>query len=79
MPLSDLKKMIVELGQEHGFHHVVIGGLEPLVEAGRFIKTGSTRVLPLPMDYLKRDPAQRVQPARTFPGSRSVIIASGSY
>ena len=75
----DLKETIVAIGREMGFHHVVIGGLTPLVEGGVTYKKWIDQGFAASMDYLKRDPDQRVQPERTFAGSRSVIIASVSY
>ncbi|MBU6451674.1 MAG: tRNA epoxyqueuosine(34) reductase QueG [Cyanobacteria bacterium REEB67] len=77
--MANLKETIVELGHEHGFHHVVIGGLAPLVEGGLIYQSWVDQGFAASMDYLKRDPRQRVEPERTFPGSRSVIIASVSY
>lgn len=62
-----------------GFHNIVIGSIEPMVEAGKTYNQWLDKGYAASMDYLKRDPARRVEPAKTLTGSRSVIIASVSY
>ncbi len=57
----------------------MIGSLAPLVEGGKTYRDWLDKGYAASMDYLKRDPAGRVEPARILTGSRSVIIASVSY
>jgi epoxyqueuosine reductase len=75
----DLKETIIQLGHDHGFHQVVVGGLAPMTDALRVYQDWVEQGYAASMDYLKRDPVQRTEPARTLPGSKSVIIASVSY
>jgi epoxyqueuosine reductase len=62
-----------------GFHNIVIGSLDPMTEAGKTYTDWLDKGYAASMDYLKRDPQKRVEPAQALAGSRSVIIASVSY
>jgi epoxyqueuosine reductase len=62
-----------------GFHNIVIGSLAPMPAAGAIYGQWLSKGYAASMDYLKRDPEKRVNPAGILNGGRSVIIASVSY
>ncbi len=75
----DLKQTIVDIGLNLGFHNIVIGSLDPMTQAGETYTNWLDKGYAASMEYLKRDPQRRIEPAKTLSGSRSVIVASVSY
>ena len=73
------KERIIEIGHELGFHQLSIGSLAPMNEALVTYQGWLDKGYAASMDYLKRDPARRTDPALTYPAARSVIIVAVSY
>lgn len=74
-----LKATVLAFGQQLGFHQVQIGSLLPMPEAADHYQQWLDQGYAADMEYLKRDPARRSTPNKTFEAAKSVIIVSVSY
>lgn len=73
------KDVIFEIARGLGFHQVSIGSLEPLSEELKHYQSWLDKGYAAGMDYMKRDPVQRITPSRTFSQASSVVLATVSY
>ncbi len=74
-----LKETVLAIGGELGFHQVQIGSIAPMTQAADHYQQWLDNGYAADMEYLKRDPARRSDPAKTFEPAKSVIIVSVSY
>ena len=62
-----------------GFHKVGIVPAEPLSPEGAQLKEWLARGYQGEMNWMARDPEQRADPRKFFPGARSVIVVALNY
>lgn len=76
---SDKRAVIEKLGRKMGFHRISIGSMEPLTGADAIYEEWLQRGYAASMEYMKREPGNRLLPDRLVKGSRSAILATVSY
>jgi epoxyqueuosine reductase len=76
---SSLTRQIKEHALELGFDKVGVVRAEPLQEERARLEEWLRRGYQAEMGYMARDTEQRTDPARIFPGARSVVVVALNY
>ncbi len=77
--MPSLTEQIKEKALEIGFDAVGIARAEPLREEGERFEKWLAENYHADMQWLARDPEKRVDPARIFPGAKSVLVVALNY
>jgi epoxyqueuosine reductase len=72
---AEIRRLAIDLG----FAKVGIARAEPLADEAARLREWLARNYQGEMRWLERDPAQRADPQRLFPGARSVVVVAMNY